>query len=195
MDVAQALSQYEEHARRSSVDAVSPTTPRLEEPPKADEPKEEAEVVPRLDVKSLVSNWGKENGTPSPVSPGTAEKRKSSYEKYSAFALPPLLEEKTPVTSPANTLGRHAAPPVISEEKESSVKPADPPRAPTPDSPTSEAPESLPPPPVAEPETAKTEANVAQEAPIEVKETVVDPYVHFGNSTTTIKAQQLLILA
>ena len=40
-----------------------------------------------------------------------AEKRKSSYEKYSAIMLPPLKEEVTPVTSPAGTLARSAIPP------------------------------------------------------------------------------------
>lgn len=39
------------------------------------------------------------------------EKRKSSYEKYSAFILPPLAEERTPVASPAGTLKSEAAPP------------------------------------------------------------------------------------
>jgi hypothetical protein len=33
-----------------------------------------------------------------------AEKRKSSYEKYSAIILPPLQEEMTPAPSPAGTL-------------------------------------------------------------------------------------------
>ena len=46
-----------------------------------------------------------------------AEKRKSSYEKYSAIMLPPLKEEVTPVTSPAGTLARNAIPPT--EEIES----------------------------------------------------------------------------
>ncbi|KAF8161209.1 hypothetical protein B0H34DRAFT_796031 [Crassisporium funariophilum] len=35
-----------------------------------------------------------------------AEKRKSSYEKYSAIILPPLKEEATPIQSPAGTLTR-----------------------------------------------------------------------------------------
>jgi hypothetical protein len=35
-----------------------------------------------------------------------AEKRKSSYEKYSAMVLPPLKEEATPTPSPAGTLTR-----------------------------------------------------------------------------------------
>ena len=35
-----------------------------------------------------------------------AEKRKSSYERYSAMVLPPLKEEATPTPSPAGTLTR-----------------------------------------------------------------------------------------
>ncbi|KAG1870181.1 hypothetical protein DFJ58DRAFT_42596 [Suillus subalutaceus] len=35
-----------------------------------------------------------------------AEKRKSSVEKYSSFTMPPLKEEKTPVSSPAGTLAK-----------------------------------------------------------------------------------------
>ena len=48
----------------------------------------------------------------SPLKPRTtlsqmqAEKRKSSYEKYSAMVLPPLKEEATPTPSPAGTLTR-----------------------------------------------------------------------------------------
>lgn len=34
------------------------------------------------------------------------EKRKSSYEKYSSFAMPPLQEEVTPTPSPVNSVGR-----------------------------------------------------------------------------------------
>ncbi|GLB37538.1 hypothetical protein LshimejAT787_0405890 [Lyophyllum shimeji] len=38
--------------------------------------------------------------------PVHAEKRRSSYEKYSSLMLPPLKEETTPVTTPAGTLSR-----------------------------------------------------------------------------------------
>jgi hypothetical protein len=37
-----------------------------------------------------------------------AEKRKSSYERYSAIAMPPLAEERTPAATPANTMSRSA---------------------------------------------------------------------------------------
>ena len=54
------------------------------------------------------------------------EKRKSSYEKYSAFIMPPLAEERTPVTSPAGTLKSEAAPPpeAFVEEEEDWEPPA-----------------------------------------------------------------------
>ncbi|KAG2126300.1 hypothetical protein DEU56DRAFT_543361 [Suillus clintonianus] len=45
--------------------------------------------------------------TPPPRIPplsSQAEKRKSSIEKYSSFMMPPLKEERTPVSSPAGTL-------------------------------------------------------------------------------------------
>ena len=35
-----------------------------------------------------------------------AEKRKSSFERYSAIVMPPLAEERTPAASPANTISR-----------------------------------------------------------------------------------------
>lgn len=38
----------------------------------------------------------------------TGEKRKPSYERYSAITMPPLAEERTPVASPANTMSRGA---------------------------------------------------------------------------------------
>lgn len=46
---------------------------------------------------------------PAPTIPplsSQAEKRKSSVEKYSSFTMPPLKEEKTPVSSPAGTLAK-----------------------------------------------------------------------------------------
>ena len=44
---------------------------------------------------------------PRKMIPMQVEQRKSSYEKYSAVILPPLLEEKTPASSPASTLPRN----------------------------------------------------------------------------------------
>ncbi|KAF9819179.1 hypothetical protein IEO21_02350 [Rhodonia placenta] len=60
----------------------------------------------KLDVTSLVANWGTKNGAGRPDAP--SEKRKSSFERYSAIVMPPLVEEKTPVPSPAGTLARNA---------------------------------------------------------------------------------------
>ncbi|CAA7259079.1 unnamed protein product [Cyclocybe aegerita] len=45
---------------------------------------------------------------PNALSQIQAEKRKSSYEKYSAIIMPPLKEEATPTPSPAGTLARTA---------------------------------------------------------------------------------------
>lgn len=49
----------------------------------------------------------REEMSPVLVGPPSAEKRKSSYDKYSSIIMPPLLEVATPIPSPANTLGRH----------------------------------------------------------------------------------------
>lgn len=46
-----------------------------------------------------------------------AEKRKSSYERYSAIAMPPLAEERTPAATPANTMSRSAGQNVVSGGK------------------------------------------------------------------------------
>jgi len=46
-----------------------------------------------------------------------AEKRKSTYEKYSAIILPPLKEEATPVPSPAGSLLRGAGQPYLREQE------------------------------------------------------------------------------
>lgn len=159
MDVAQVLQE------QFSSDSA-PTTPKVEEPPVEEVP----EAIPRLDVKSLVSSWGTGNSLPSPVS---AEKRKSSYEKYSAFVLPPLVEEKTPVSSPANTLSRHTVPPVIPSEPE-----------PVPEAVVKEdkAPEN---------ESVVVDPSAPElvvEAEVEVPASSTgpaDPYVHFGEFALT----------
>lgn len=46
--------------------------------------------------------------SPGPPSPraDTAERRKSSFERYSAIVMPPLQEEKTPAPTPAGTISR-----------------------------------------------------------------------------------------
>ena len=99
--------------------------------------KEEEEDYTPPSVRNMVANWGPRNviSPPTDAAHGAAnsvngmnsasgsssvtqmivapplEKRKSSYEKYSAFFMPPLAEERTPVASPAGTLKSEAAPP------------------------------------------------------------------------------------
>ena len=68
------------------------------------------EEPPHLDVKSMVAGWGTQNGE---MGASPTDKRKTSYERYSAFALPPLMEEKTPVASPVASLSRNTVPPSI----------------------------------------------------------------------------------
>lgn len=109
MEVAQALSEHEKHARRLSSDISTAPLPVVS--PKREEPPIEESTPPRLDVKAMASNWSQSTAT-GPPSP-TMEKRKSSYEKYSAFALPPLVEERTPAVSPAGTLSRNGAPALL----------------------------------------------------------------------------------
>ncbi|TBU41681.1 hypothetical protein BD309DRAFT_964723 [Dichomitus squalens] len=108
---------------------------------------EEEEDYTPPSVRNMVANWGPRNTT-TPPNNGTyganngahgtngsatqtivappLEKRKSSYEKYSAFILPPLAEERTPVASPAGTLKSEAAPPpeAFAEDEEEWEPPA-----------------------------------------------------------------------
>ena len=197
MDVAQALSQYEEQDRKSSADDAASPTSKTEEPQRAEESEREAKAIPRLDVKSMISNWGRDNGPPSPVSPIPADKRRSSYEKYSAFTLPPLLEEKTPVSSPTNTLGRHTILAVIPQEKEEPAKPTEQSNGSIldlPASPTSDSPESLLALTAVEPEAAKLEVDEPRVEEIITVEAVVDPYVHFGKPSLYVRAHIFLNL-
>lgn len=60
--------------------------------------------VPPAEITEQFSPIGHPRLSPQPVSP--AEKRRSSYERYSAIAMPPLKEEATPTSSPAGTLSR-----------------------------------------------------------------------------------------
>ncbi|KII92264.1 hypothetical protein PLICRDRAFT_50680 [Plicaturopsis crispa FD-325 SS-3] len=60
------------------------------------------------------------------VTPPTAEKRKSSYEKYSSIILPPLREENTPVPSPAATLSRTAGLTTLTETEHAQNEPLKP---------------------------------------------------------------------
>jgi|ERR1700722_4491636 len=56
-------------------------------------------------------------------SAGHAEKRKSSYEKYSAIIMPPLKEEKTPVSTPSGSLLRSTEAPCLPREDVTNIKP------------------------------------------------------------------------
>ncbi|KAK0461206.1 uncharacterized protein EV420DRAFT_186624 [Desarmillaria tabescens] len=91
MDVAQAFSESTSVARSET--PVSPLP---------------AEIYERSS-SSPHSRLG-----PQPISP--VEKRKSSYERYSAIAMPPLKEEATPVSSPAGTLSRGVVEEVVGLE-------------------------------------------------------------------------------
>ncbi|EAU91421.2 hypothetical protein CC1G_01910 [Coprinopsis cinerea okayama7 len=82
MEVAQALQERAQTPEAPPPPAVSET------PPIPDE--DHAPVPPRL--------------RPAPSS--QAEKRKSSYDRFSVITLPPLKEEATPAPSPAGTLTR-----------------------------------------------------------------------------------------
>jgi hypothetical protein len=92
MDVAQAWN--EEHGPQESKFAhVQQTDISPDESPEMIE--KLAEAIPR----------------PRHITPpnAQAEKRKSSYEKYSAIILPSLPEEKTPAPSPSGTLSQSTA--------------------------------------------------------------------------------------
>lgn len=115
MDVAQAFS---ESLQSGSPVSVTPVEAKLPPPPPVDSkpvpesaPPEAEEDYEPPSVKNLVSNWGPRNNGAAPALTAPAlERRKSSYEKYSSFVLPPVKEERTPVSSPAGTLARGAVP-------------------------------------------------------------------------------------
>ncbi|KAJ3514326.1 hypothetical protein NLJ89_g2435 [Agrocybe chaxingu] len=89
MELAQTLMDNppeESHAQLSSPDVLPPPSSRETYVP--------AELLLRP--------------RPNALSQIQAEKRKSSYERYSAIIMPPLKEETTPTPSPAGTLARTA---------------------------------------------------------------------------------------
>jgi hypothetical protein len=83
MDVAQALHESSNHATN--------TVDRFEKISSNPDPSPSAKLNRPQNTLPFAVN---------------AEKRKSSYEKYSAIILPPLKEEATPVPSPAGSLSR-----------------------------------------------------------------------------------------
>ncbi|RPD78315.1 hypothetical protein L226DRAFT_567972 [Lentinus tigrinus ALCF2SS1-7] len=145
MDVAQAFTEALHHPPSSPVvdspaEVHGPSRPpSLGASHATKAPEEEGKNEPPS-VRNMVVNWGPRsggtNGAPTHGSQSTSrtttitapplEKRKSSYEKYSAFIMPPLAEERTPVPSPAGTLKQDAAPdPALLEEEEIEVPKAD----------------------------------------------------------------------
>ncbi|KAK0485856.1 hypothetical protein IW261DRAFT_1329900 [Armillaria novae-zelandiae] len=60
--------------------------------------------APPAEITERSSPIGHPRLSPQPISP--TEKRRSSYERYSAIAMPPLKEEATPTSSPPGTLSR-----------------------------------------------------------------------------------------
>ncbi|KAK0454925.1 hypothetical protein EV421DRAFT_1699786 [Armillaria borealis] len=64
----------------------------------------EIPAPPLAEINERSSSIGHPRLSPQPISP--AEKRRSSYERYSAIAMPPLKEEATPTSSPVGTLSR-----------------------------------------------------------------------------------------
>ncbi|KAI0823308.1 hypothetical protein BC628DRAFT_524655 [Trametes gibbosa] len=119
MDVAQAFSEVLQSTSPLSVSPIETKppqpTPSTESKPVApkDDAQEGEESWEPPSVKNVVANWGpRSNGASPTLTPPAMERRRSSYDKYSAFVLPPLKEEKTPVSSPAGTLARGASPAV-----------------------------------------------------------------------------------
>lgn len=143
MDVAQTFTEaLSRQPSSSSSTADSLSQPNGPSPPasigtphpRVASPDEEEEEYTPPSIRNVISNWGRTspsprtngvvgtNGTSTSTTTITApplEKRKSSYERYSAFILPPLAEERTPVPSPVSTLKREGAPdPNLLEEED-----------------------------------------------------------------------------
>ncbi|KAL5528214.1 hypothetical protein ACEPAF_7350 [Sanghuangporus sanghuang] len=102
MDVAQALN--------ASVAAGSPVSPVASKPPRSPFAPPTAE---ENDRQRDPGGWNEAENertiTPAIIK---AERRRSTYERYSNFTLPALPEEKTPVSSPVGTLKKGADIPV-----------------------------------------------------------------------------------
>ncbi|KAL5524000.1 hypothetical protein ACEPAG_8173 [Sanghuangporus baumii] len=102
MDVAQALN--------ASVAAGSPVSPVAPKPPRSPfAPPATGENDRRRDPGGWSEAENERTITPAIIK---AERRRSTYEKYSNFTLPVLPEEKTPLPSPVGTLKKSADIPV-----------------------------------------------------------------------------------
>lgn len=108
MDVAQALAAQSALPEPKPVPQELPNMKPEEQMQVREEEAGGVDAPP--DVKALAASW-----MHGPVRPSTngatrsnAEMRKSSYERYSAIAMPSVEEERTPASSPAGTLARSA---------------------------------------------------------------------------------------
>ncbi|KAL6308234.1 hypothetical protein BKA93DRAFT_766050 [Sparassis latifolia] len=111
MDVAQAFHELVHHESAMTETSVS-VIPQasVQEHNQSRSPENDEEL------KSLAASLGQRNGCARPAI--HAEKRKSSYDRYSAITMPPVEEEKTPVPSPANTMSRSAVQPAPERNQE-----------------------------------------------------------------------------
>ncbi|KAI8993829.1 hypothetical protein BD414DRAFT_513494 [Trametes punicea] len=122
MDVAQV---FQEVLQSTTPPSTSPVEAERPSPPLIAKDDEEDAYEPP-NVKNMVANWGpRNNGAPTALIAPPLERRKSSYEKYASFVLPPLAEEKTPASSPAGTLARGAVPVVDIVKKDDTPTDAD----------------------------------------------------------------------
>jgi len=128
---ASPSSPFESHP----VQAVG-TQPGLDHQMELNEREQEQEP-PEVDVKAAIVGWGIQTSTPASSTVETlresekekdtplklpdllspAEKRKSSWEKYSEFIMPPLEEEWTPVPTPTPTFNKPPEVPVGPKEE------------------------------------------------------------------------------
>lgn len=95
MDVAQSFNDSLHHKDPAPESAPAPSStlaPKSDIDPARPEPPQASPKPSNLRSPS--------------ISAMQAEKRKSSYEKYSSIILPPLKEEATPNPTPTNTLSR-----------------------------------------------------------------------------------------
>jgi hypothetical protein len=99
--------------------------------------KQEQEEPPNTEVKATIAGWSIQSSNPASSTVeapsesekekdaslklldllGPAEKRKSSWEKYSEFIMPPLEEEWTPVPTPMPTFNKPPEVPVEPKEE------------------------------------------------------------------------------
>jgi hypothetical protein len=101
MDIAEALS--------SQSPPMSPGWREHRAEPSNDDTLQTADPT----LPSVTANPTAINARSAALAAVQAEKRRSSYEKYSAIMLPPLKEERTPIPTPIGSLLRNATPPSL----------------------------------------------------------------------------------